>query len=411
LLVLTAFSVFAQEKIKVDSSGVLTVRIDPSNAVGGNVSDFFSEVNYIPLETTAESTFGSIYRLVVTDDYYIILDQNTHCILFFTKDGKFHNKIKSKEGRPIDNFLVNKFTKQVVFSYDNYQTYTYCDYNGKIIKTIKLAENKAKDGYDFPTEVSFYAADKAIGSYYNNNNIDPSAKDYKTYSRSLIIYVDDKNKVFAQGLPFKPAESELDVLSTGLGPLTDSGTDAEFFYSKAYDYAIYTLTPKGIKFSYKFVFPIYASLPNDFLSNTTYNKKRIEWLQRHHDAIYCLGNFFKTGNNLIFNAAKLGDSKEGNLIYNLKSGTLIAYKHILQDERSSLLPIYDPTCCTFDNTGILACSGGCLYTSISALTMFKTFDDNAGQQPKYNQVLTEYFKKNNKKDNPVLLRLKLKEML
>jgi len=215
LLVLTAFSVVAQEKIKVDSSSVMTVRIDPSNAVGGNISDVFSEVNYIPLETTSESLFGSISKLEITDDYYIILDQNTHCILFFTKDGKFHNKIKSKEGRPIDNFSVNKFTKQVVFSYDNYQTYTYCEYNGKIIKTIKLGENKSKDGYDFPTELHFYTADKAVGSYYNNNNIDPKAKDYKSYARSLIIYVNDKNTVFAQGLPFKPAESELDVLSPG----------------------------------------------------------------------------------------------------------------------------------------------------------------------------------------------------
>src|SRR5689334_22569280 len=95
LPVILISSAVAQRIIPVDSSKTETLRIDPSNAVGGNASDFFTEVNYIPLETTGESLFGSISKLEITDDYFIIFDYNTHAILIFNKDGKFHAKIKS----------------------------------------------------------------------------------------------------------------------------------------------------------------------------------------------------------------------------------------------------------------------------------------------------------------------------
>jgi hypothetical protein len=40
------------------------------------------------------------------------------------------------------------------------------------------------------------------------------------------------------------------------------------------------------------------------------------------------------GNNLLFEASTYGSNQEDNLVYDLKSGNLIAYKHILPDEAS-----------------------------------------------------------------------------
>src|SRR3954467_7786076 len=89
LLCFTAFPLSAQKVISVDTSHVDTLRIDPLNSFGGSASEVFETANYIPLETTKESLFGSIDQLEVTDQYFIILDQNTNCILFFKKDGKY----------------------------------------------------------------------------------------------------------------------------------------------------------------------------------------------------------------------------------------------------------------------------------------------------------------------------------
>jgi hypothetical protein len=416
LFILLGTKTKAQKVIPVDSSHVETLRIDPSNAVGGVASDFFTDIKYIPLETTDESLFGSISQLEVTDDYYIILDHNTHSILIFTKTGKFHAKIKSVQGSGsnyIWSFCVNKWTKQIIFTKDSYKNLSYADYNGKVVKTVKLGgENQAKDELSV-AQYYFIAPDKAISTGWFNT-MDSTDKYYKTYSKSLIHYSDDNKKVYAQGLQFSKDDAQMaqDIISSGMGPVTASGTDSVYFYAKPYEYAIYSITPNTIKKAYKFIFPLFSSLPLDFISNREYDKKRLEYIQKHGDAIFCISNTFLSGDNLMFRTATWGtDNKEDNLIYNLKTSTLIAYKHIAQDEKSYHLPIYDQSGWTFNNTGLLACTNGTIYTSVSSLGMFKAHEAAAELKPQYSPLLAEYFKKGSRKDNPVILELKLKSEL
>ncbi|MDB5003158.1 MAG: 6-bladed beta-propeller protein [Mucilaginibacter sp.] len=415
MLIITATSVLAQKVIKVDSSHVMTLRVDPSNASGGNVSDVFAEVNYIPLETTDESLFGSIGKLEVTDDYFIILDHNTHCILIFTKTGKFHAKIKSTEGKNmIYDFAINKFTKQITFSRDGYKNMTTCDYDGKVIKTTKLGGETAKDEINSDNLI-YFAPDKAIGTYYYNE-MDSTDKYYKTFSKSLILYADNKHKVYAHGLPFKKAESKLgnEILYAGNSTqnITNAGIDTVFFYSKAYNYSIFTITPNTIKYAYQLIFPLYASLPIDFSVNPIYKEKRIEYIEKHRDAIFSLTNVFQSGDNLFFKASIYGTTKEDNLIYNLKSGNLIAYKHIQPDEKSFYLPISEDN---WNFAGMLTNTGGYLYTAVSSLATFTAYEQNKDNKDvrnlHYNPVLTQYFKKGNRKDNPCIIQLKLKNDL
>src|SRR6187549_3838737 len=70
-----------------------TLRIDPSTISSVPASLVLEEVNYIPLETTRESLFGAVSQLLITDKYFIIRDRDTHCILLFLKNGKYHCKI------------------------------------------------------------------------------------------------------------------------------------------------------------------------------------------------------------------------------------------------------------------------------------------------------------------------------
>ncbi|WP_214072796.1 6-bladed beta-propeller [Mucilaginibacter sp. dw_454] len=426
LLFGAAFSTSAQRVIPVDSSKMQTLRIDPSNAMGGNVSDFFTEVNYIPLETTDECIFGSISKLEITDDYFIIFDYNTHAILIFNKNGKFHAKIKSNETTPIWGFTLNRFAKQIVYSRDNYKTIIYADYDAKTIKTEKfLKSDLAKD--EVSGSNSFYfSADKAL-TYSYANRLDTNDKYYKTYSKSLIVFYNDKNKVYAHGLPFDPREADMQHIGGGVGPLSSFGVDTAFFYSKVYSGKIYTITPNAIQLTYKFIFPFYSSIPADFAVNPIYKQKQVEYVSKHPKEIFNITNFYQINNNLIFRAQTWGwGNKEDNLIYNLKTGTLIAYKHILQDEKSYFLPLYDDLNGggSFDQSGILACQGGYLYTSASSLAMFSyqekygdpitkstpTFG-NETKKSKYPPALETYFKKGSRRDNPVIMQLKLKDDL
>jgi hypothetical protein len=114
------------------------------------------------------------------------------------------------------------------------------------------------------------------------------------------------------------------------------------------------------------------------------------------------------GNNLLFEASTYGSNQEDNLVY-LKSGNLIAYKHILPDEASWFLPIYDKVSSNFDNVGLASCDGTFVYTSLSSLCLFKANEENKDNNVKL--PLAVYFTKGSTKDNPVILQLKLKDGL
>ncbi|MFD2873337.1 6-bladed beta-propeller [Mucilaginibacter ximonensis] len=402
----------AQKIIPVDSSKAQILRIDPSNAMGGNASDFFTEVNYIPLETTDESLFGSINKLVVTDDYFIILDHNTRSILIFNKNGKFHTKIKGTDGAPIWDFSVNKFTKEIRYSRDQYKSYTYCDYNGKEIRNLKSGGELAKDEIN-DGNMRYFAADKGVSTGYPNT-IDSTSKYYKPWSKSLIIFSNEKNKVYAHGLGFDKREGMDRNLITmgGILPM-NTVSDTAFYYVRPYTFNVYTIKPDIIKLSYKLVFPFFVALPQDFVVNPVYDNKRVEYVQKHPKTIYYIANFFQLNDNLIFRAGSYEINDEDNLIYNLRTGTLIAYKHILQDEKSYFLPIYDNSNwgSSFNFNGLLACTDGYIYTSSSSLGMFQYHEKYADQKVKYPPALETYFKKGSRKDNPVIMQLKLKDNL
>ena len=44
----------------ISAQEVEKLRIDPSQAYGGKVSEYFEQLNYIPLETTKESLYLAI---------------------------------------------------------------------------------------------------------------------------------------------------------------------------------------------------------------------------------------------------------------------------------------------------------------------------------------------------------------
>lgn len=405
LWMLLTFSGSAQQLIATDTSNVTSIRIDPSNAMGGSVSDIFDEVHYIPLETNAESLLGDVSQLEILNGYYVILDHDKNAIFIFTTEGKYHAKIKGKPNVMIYKFIVNRWTNQIVYSSDNYQSMTYCDLDGKIIKTEK--NMSAAGNPSIYISSSFISADQLI-SYDQYRDIAVSSKYYTPYTRSLLRF---GTPIHSIGMPYSTAETKIDVISHGIGPLTSSGNDTTFLFAKPYDYALYTVSPHAIKLTYKLIFPQQLSLPSDFLSNPKYDLKRLEFLQNNKTLIYSLNNCYQIGTNLLFEASAYRSAKEDNLLYNLTSANLIALKHVLPDERSFYLPIYDHLSSNFENVGFAYCDGVYIYTSLSSLCMFKANEKNSDKNVHFSGALESYFKERSIKDNPVIVQLKVKAEL
>nr|WP_262919738.1 6-bladed beta-propeller [Niabella hibiscisoli] len=79
--------------------------LDPARAVDTSFSALFDDVEIIPLETRPASVFGIVKQLLVTDEYFIILDPDTDAVLFFDKKGRFLTKYKNKQRRYRINFI------------------------------------------------------------------------------------------------------------------------------------------------------------------------------------------------------------------------------------------------------------------------------------------------------------------
>lgn len=394
---------------KVDSTGMKTLRLDPSTARGAAASQVFDEVKFIPLETTKESLFGSISQFVVTDGNYIVYDYDTKAVLIFDRAGKYIAKVNSSkiEKDPKDNkvqefygFVLKTENGQDYIQISTGKKIFYFDLKGKLFKKGMWNEPGISYGND-----KKFSNDITIKEYY----VDKKEKDSKDSTFYKIALVKDKKKVAAY-FQFHPDSSKNDE-NWGSSRIYNYGVPDELFYTINYEYNIYKLTPEKLSLAYHLIFPAVNSLPNDYATNPKYKGKRSEFFSNNKKAFYRMENVYKAGENLYLNMKNFewNKSEKKSLIYNLKSGLITSVSDIEPDTLSQFLPVTDASNgYEFENRGFHLFDKGYFYTSYSSLSMFGYKELNDDKKRTYDPLLTEYFKTQNKKSNPVIIQLKPK---
>ena len=406
LFAIASFGAFAQKVIPIDTSNITTLRIDPLNSYGGTASEVFESADYIPLETTKESTFGSIDQLEVTDQYFIILDQNTNCILLFNKDGKYHCKISggsinANRENLIHNFTVNGWKKEIVYYRDSRtgSKYIFYDFNGKKLREEPFDFKKDPQLWDY----KFIGADQVLSSWTYDTDTTNAVS-----TRYLIDYVRNFKEKYAAAFPYQIAEYKYaDGNRPAYPAFTCAGNDTSFFYTKPSEYNIYKVTPNAIQQSFRLILPLFNSFPKGYVTDRAYHEKRDKYIETNKGLVYKLGDCYLLGDNLIFKLY-IWNSNNTNLIYNLKSGMLISYGDILTDEKTCFMPTVESQ---QRIRGFLACDGKVVYSQFSSVEMFRAREQNKDKKPAYNQVLQQYFNKGSDRANPVLLKIKFKDNL
>ncbi|MES2830326.1 MAG: 6-bladed beta-propeller [Bacteroidota bacterium] len=392
---------------KIDSTAMTTLRIDPNSARGATVSQFFDEVVFTPLETTKESLFGSINSLKITTDNYVIYDWETKAVLIFTKAGKYVAKInaskidkekdpkvkdqsfygfniKTEDGKPLVEIAAGK------------QIY-YFDLTAKLVKKVPIPTEK-----DYTNYKKF-----SDGTIIDQGFLETNAKDSTYYNLSII----KDNKRVEAYFPYKTTDYKGDERWHG-GRLYDYGNPDEYLYIKNYYYNIYKLTSKKLSLAYRILFPAGNSLPMDYDTNPIYKGKAYDYYEKNRDVFYEMTNSFLHYNNLYFQVRNWNWSRDDKkaFVYNLKTAELTSVADIEPDSTSQFLPVTDlASQSDFRNKGFHIVSPEYFYTSYSSLTLFTAKEQNDDKQRTYNAVLTEYFKTQNKKSNPIIIQLKPKK--
>ena len=411
---LSAFLFFSTaawaQKGKIDSTEMLTLRIDPQTARGAAVSQIFSEVEFIPLETTKESLFGSISQLKIIEDNYVVFDYDTKAILIFGKDGKYRSKINAsnieqdkndKNKSELYGFTLEKENNINYIAVFVGSRIFYFDLNGKLVK--KLLE---KD----------YASRRNTRDFkFTNQNtvvrpdfLERNGKDSTYYELGII----NKNKDSVGFFPYNVKRYDDDEF-WGSGSRSYQSSPDEVLYLNYYSYDIYKARPAKLSLSYHIIFPAVNSLPIDFATNAVYIKKRGEYFRNNQKVFYGLSNIYLIGNNLYLKTHSYGWDRamKKALIYNLKTSELTSIQDLEPDALSSFLPVTDASGDFYDfiSHGFQLYENGYFYTSYSSLAMFAFKEQSEGKTTKYPPYLEAYFKTQNKKSNPVLIKLKPKQ--
>ena len=383
------------------SSGVaqttFTLRVSPDNALGGTASQIFDSIQFIPLETTKESLFGSIDQLEVTDSFFIILDRRGKSILVFNRNGRLHTRITTGgQDKYFNYFTVNKNSQQIIVSNNYANGLLLFDFDGKLLKKQLCPKNVQ----------SLYYFNKNIVLYNLARPFDQSKSLPISYD---LAYTKGYDSVFKYLNPYN-SKSEDGQYNIMYSPINFSGQKGTCMFSLPFSYTIFQLNDTGVTSKYHFIFPVEYSLPPNFESDSAYKGKRAKYVYQDQDnykkvsAITCV---YRIDDYLIFSAQRGLMTMDGgwNYLYNLKSGNLFSFTKITGDSTSFYFPLMS-NLLEIPN----AIYNGKIYSSSPAFRLF-AIKDNINKQVKYPEDLQYFFNNGSKNNNPVIVEFKLKPNL
>ncbi|HMH35198.1 MAG TPA: 6-bladed beta-propeller [Puia sp.] len=386
VLTLSNFFLFGQS--------VINLRVDPENARGGTASQVFSDVKFIPLETTKESLFGQIDQMEVTDSFFIVLDQQSRSILVFTREGKLHKRIKSPGPEKYFNyFALDRVAREIIASNNYADGLLIYNYDGLFLRKEPCPEH---------VQSLFYLGNRSF--VYNIERISQAVPSNKSsYDLALSTGYNSITKYLN---PYNPKceDGEFNMMSN---PINFSGVPGSCMFSLPFSYSVYQLNDTGVLCRYNFILPLKYSLPSGFDTGCSFANKRAEYVYHdpeNIDKINSIGRVFRSGDYILFTAIsshfKIGS--DWNYAYNTRSGNLISFSKVTPDSSSSHLPILASV---FEN--INAIDGNNIFASCPSfrLLSFKGISDRPIVYP---DALKELFSTGNKTSNPIIILVQLK---
>ena len=397
---LLAFGLFAYNKSDAQPEGTRSIRIDPSSALGGTAYEVFEEVKYIPLETDRKSLFGKIDKLWVTEKHFIIWDRNTNSILIFLVNGRFHARISggdpsNETGSYLSSICVDNFNSEIVFRKGRSGILHY-NFDGKKLYEVK----------DMPLLANWYIfPDRRIVGY--QYSVHPGFYPDST-AYELTFY--KKGKAYLQALPYNTKKTPLtsnDMIYPDHSPFYQTDQDTLVLFTRPYDNAVYGVTPSGVNTLFRLILPLANALPEDFSISDKYRGARMKFIEAHPEIAYNISHTYLVGQYLFLKLAWFGYeyNKYSSFMYDLRTGRLIAVQRVISDSSSQFLPIATNST-EFMNDNFFTCDGKYLYTAYSSLSMFQEKESTQDKQIHYDKDMQRYFSLENKKSNPVIVRIK-----
>lgn len=404
LVILTIVQVEAQSQ---------KLYFDPSFATGIPQSKIFDEIKYVPLETKRESVFGRINQLIVTNRYFVILDNDTEALYFFDKHGKFIKKYKNRgyDIRAIRydekrdalfiagmNKNYSPFQKDVQAALDNPVSNTSVKYAKAIYYDLKdVRKEKTEVIKNFDIVMAYpriFNTNQWVYSYIYANKNWADTQDYE-------LKVSDGHKTIASYFPYNRRTSSIFYGNPEKISFYKTFNDSTLLFTRPFNYNIYELTPDTVKELYTVVLPAASTIPSTFFSENFGSRSALEdYKMKNSGFAWGIDDVYDLKQYLFFGLDFFKSFRERNFIFDKKNAQFFNLSKLTADSTNAFLPVV--------GYSIQASDKKYLYSSISSASMFGNRDANQKRNPQYDAVMKHYFENGKNDDNPVIIILKPK---
>lgn len=397
----------------VISQNAHTLYFEPNYATGAAQSRIFENINYIPLETTKESLFGRVAQLVVTPEYFVVLDNDTKAIYFFNKSGRFIKKHNDKKYEPrtiqLDKQKNALFITSRNKAYNPTQTEIQQMMDNPLDKTTQkyikayyyslndVAKENITTVNNF--EIAFarpviFNTNQWVYSHIYANRKWADATDYE-------LKITDGNKIISGYFPYNKQKASLFYGSPEAISFYRTLNDNTLLFTRPYNYSIYELTADSASLLYTLILPFENSLPKTFFTQSFETANQLaDYKMKNAAYVWGLNNIVSFNNYLFFTLDSYKSIRERRFMFDKKSNQFYNIDKIAPDSLNTFLPII--------GNGIQYFDKDYLYTSISSVNMFQAKENNKNRQLTYNTAIENYFTKSKPVANPVIIQLKPK---
>ena len=401
--------------------------IDPSRTTDTSFSALFEDAELIPLETSRASVFGVVKQLLVTHQYFIILDPDTNAVLFFDKKGRFVTKYKNKQRRysinsiqldPVHNaLLIFSQNKNYNISAAKLQAYlakgAEKELPGLIQNTrlylddLVALHSEALKPYAYGLTNPVLLADNLFAySFIKSNANHKDTTDHQ-------IHIVSGNTTVKSFFPYNLKKDSLfsnDGRNVWQCSFSATSNDSVLLVTRPYDSIIYALTPSSVTERYKVV------TRRRETTGTFFGIESASFSGGENFIMQAPGfGAGRAGTSFVFNTNNIGQvfSLDPYLffsirqsfvydyfIYNTINHRLYKYNELKPDSSNYMFPLTGP---------ILASDQSGIYQSITPRSLFRRKKNAAQSKWKYQASLAHFYNTGEKTDNPVLIRIKPKE--
>lgn len=385
-----------------------TLYFDPASTMGAPVSRLFESVTYIPLETTKQSLFGQISRLVVTDQYFIIFDYDTQALYFFDKQGKFVKKYKDEKYNVVsmrwienDNKLylmqINKNFRPTRQEMEELLRKPLAKNNSRYGRAVlyNLADVQKEQITEIPDFTIFLMNPLPLAPQqwvYSLMLADKGAKDSVDYE----LKVSDGNKTIGAYFPY--AKRTATYLSDPTNIDFAIGDEANtLLFTRPFTYSIYQLTTDSVKNLYTIVLPFENTVPKTFFTKefSTANELR-DYKQTNPAVVWRINGIVPINSYLFFSLDY--QKRDRRFMFERSTNRFYNVNKITADSTNAFLPVIGWDFQYYDKAA--------LYSSISSDAMFRSRDAEKHRNPVYTPLLNTYFETSKPSSNPVIIILK-----